>query len=249
MRRTARYLTLAALSVLTELIIGLVANSVRFPRQVYIIPVVALIVVIAITVVTEFIHDSPPKQAGATLKRTRAAAAAATDMKDSDVLLGRKIKKGSVSYGYICFVLALFLALFSVYYLSNHNSFWAGYHKANPLTSSICASIAVALIIVGFYFTVGIRARLGFSAAGVSLRDDRGEFFISWDAVTDMYTESPWIKAWLLAKVPPKSPLLFRGPWVPDRGKKYVIRICDLNRCGINRDAVDGALHFWAPFN
>jgi hypothetical protein len=227
-------------------LIGLVANSVKLPRQVFIIPVAGLVTLIAITALVGYIGDLPPKQVGAISKRVSALASGAPD---GDVLQGRRLRKKTASnIGFLCFPLALMSTVISLQYLRSHNSIWAGHNAANAAVSSICASIAVALIVVGSYLVIGVRARLSFSAIGVRIHDERGEFAISWDDVLNMYTESSWLTPWLVAELPPKSPLRFRGPLAARRDRENVIRICDLNRYSISRSAVDGALEFWAPF-
>ena len=147
---------------------------------------------------------------------------------DGVVLQGRRLRKRySVSFSVICFAMAYCFLLISANYIRGRDDFFFGHFPANPLVSSICGSIAAIVTTVGVALALGFRAKVGISDRGIFIRDERGEFVIRWSDVIKISTRSSWGSVYLIAELPPKSSLLFSGPWALDRKQANVIRICD----------------------
>jgi hypothetical protein len=221
--------------VIAEILIALVANSVRFPKGLYLVPVGGLLVVLGITVTVDLLRDSASQPlAGRNGLKTGA------DIGSASVnLYGRRLRSTAAqNLSTFALLIGAFLALVALAMLASHK---------HPLIMSVLGSIAIVLIVIGTVFAVGIRARIGFSPSGIRIRDERGEFAIRWDETIDVYTRTSWGAIWMIADLPPKSPLRFHGPWTLDRSGGDAIRICDLRQYRIEKDRVDAAIDFYDP--
>jgi hypothetical protein len=147
----------------------------------------------------------------------------------------------------MAFALAYMALLIAGIYLRGHDDFFLGHTRANRLESSIAGSACVILMAIGLYLATGFRSWVGVSKSGVFIRDERGKYHIPWSEVTQFSTKSSWGSSYLLAELPPKSRLLFSGPWTLDRKRANVIRIFDLTKHGIAKHSVEGALAYWEP--
>ena len=245
-----RYSLAAALSAVAELITGAVANAIRLPKQVYVLVLLAMVAV-AIKAVSKYVDDTLSDST----KSPSGHASEPSIPKNSTVLSGRKVSvkaRPSAILGIACLFTALFFYLYALAFLfstSDNQSFGQGPTATVPVLSSVLAAIAIALTVFGLFMTIGVRMRMVFSADGIFIRDYCGKLSIRWDDINDMRTVLIWGMPWLVAQVPPGSPLLFQRQWISERGPQNTIKICNLAGTGIQSRSVDAALDYWSRFN
>jgi hypothetical protein len=245
-----RYLIAAALSAVAELITSVVANTIRLPKQVYVLVLLA-IVAVAIKAIEKYVDGSLSDLPKNPSSRTPEPSVPG----NATMLSGRRISirtSPSAIFGTLCLVAAFFFYLYAIAFLfsaSDNQSFGQGPATAVPALSSILAAIAVALTVFGLFMTVGVRTRMIFSADGIFIRDYHGKLSIRWNEVNNMRITPIWGMPWLVAEVPPGSRLLFLRQWISQRGPQNTIKVCNLSGTGIKSRSVDAALDYWSPFN
>ncbi len=246
---TIRSLIAAALTAVAELISGALANAIRLPKQVWVLVLLA-IVAVALKVIAAQVGDTASDQDKGRSSRTPRPAATGKTAR----LCGRRISlriSPIAIPGWLCLFFAFWFYIFSFELLftsSDNQSFGQAPAATVPWGSLILAAIAVALTVLGLYMTIGVRMRLTFSEHGIFIRDNNGKLPLRWNDVTNMYTTLIWGMPWLVAQVPPNSPLLFVRNWILERGPENTIKICNLAGSGISRRSVDYALKCWSPF-
>jgi hypothetical protein len=249
---TVRYLIQASLTLVADLLINAMGSSISLPKQVYVLPVLALIV-IAIRAIVEYVNGMPPDWP----KNIWSRFPQPTPTGNEATLWGRRV---NIRMSPIAMLggLFLFVALWFYYYslifffgsYDAYNSYYSydqGQNQSSSLLSSVCALVAITLTVLGLFMTIGVRPRMVLSRTGIFIRDNRGKFFIQWNDVTNMYTVRRGLD-WLVATFPPNSPMRHQQQWIPDTSQKDVFKICNLTSAGIRGGHVDEALNFWSPF-
>jgi hypothetical protein len=240
--RILRYLLLGALSVVGDVLVSLTASSIYIPKGLYLAPAGALVIVIMITATIDARRDSPQGH------RVRVPGQDKDKNIEEDgvILRGKRMRKKYFALiSFFCFMAAYCMIIIASSYIRGRDDWFFGHVQADHLTASICGSICVTLVTVGVFLAVGFRSWIGISTSGVSIRDERGRYFIRWGDVVQFYTKKSWGSIYLLAELPSRSPLMFRGPWTVERNQSNVIRLCDISRYGIEKHAVEGALDYW----